>query len=152
MNTFKVIGGDNKPYGPVPTEELRRWIAQGRLNAHSLVLPEGATQWVPAGSLPEFADALRSGAQTPPPPLAGNPEAVANDILARPTELSIGDCLSAGFKFAGANFGFVAGSLIAVQALKLFVSFVPFVGGIAHFILSGVFTGGLYLAWMKRMR
>ena len=45
MANYKVIGGDLKQYGPVSTEELRKWIAEGRLNAQSLVQEYGDIEW-----------------------------------------------------------------------------------------------------------
>ena len=57
---YRIIGGDQKEYGPVRAEEVRGWIKQRRLNANSLVRSEGATDWKPLSSLPEFSGALAS--------------------------------------------------------------------------------------------
>jgi hypothetical protein len=73
-------------------------------------------------------------------------------ILERPAELRLGECLSGGFAFLGANLGFVIGSVLLVWWLNLVLSFVPFVGGILHLLFSGVLLGGLYLAVLRRMR
>lgn len=51
---YKIIGTDCKTYGPVSAEQLRQWIAQGRANALTQTLAEGATEWKPLGALPEF--------------------------------------------------------------------------------------------------
>ncbi len=51
---YKIIGIDQKVYGPVSAEQLRRWLAEGRLNQASLVLAEGTTDWKPLASFPEF--------------------------------------------------------------------------------------------------
>jgi hypothetical protein len=58
---FKIIGGDGRQYGPVSTEQLRQWIAQGRANTQTLAQAEGSADWKPLGQYPEFA------ASTPPP-------------------------------------------------------------------------------------
>jgi len=58
MANYKVIGGDLKQYGPVSAEDLRKWIADGRLNAMSLVQVHGDIEWKPLSSFPEFADLL----------------------------------------------------------------------------------------------
>lgn len=52
---YKIVGADGRPYGPVSAEDLRRWIAEGRANAHTQTLAAGATEWKPLGTLPEFA-------------------------------------------------------------------------------------------------
>jgi hypothetical protein len=55
---YKILGGDGKQYGPIPAETLREWIQQGRANAETQVLAEGATSWQALGTVAEFADAL----------------------------------------------------------------------------------------------
>ncbi|MGB7770218.1 MAG: DUF4339 domain-containing protein [Verrucomicrobiia bacterium] len=69
MANYKVIGGDLKQYGPVSTEDLRKWIADGRLNAMSLVQVHGDIEWKPLSSFPEFAEALAGKPTTLIPPL-----------------------------------------------------------------------------------
>ena len=75
MATYKMIGADQKEYGPVSAEQLRQWINEGRLNAQTQVLPEGATEWKALGEVLEFADAFKVSVQ---PTLApGSPPARA---------------------------------------------------------------------------
>jgi hypothetical protein len=59
---YKILGADGRQYGPVTAEQLRRWIVEGRANAHTQTLAEGATQWKPLGALPEFAAHFPSAA------------------------------------------------------------------------------------------
>lgn len=61
---YKIIGADGRPYGPIDTDQLWRWIAEGRANAQTQTLAPGATEWKPLGTLPEFA--AHFGAQMPP--------------------------------------------------------------------------------------
>jgi TM2 domain-containing membrane protein YozV len=70
---YKIIGADGQPYGPVNVEQIRRWIAENRLNAQTLVLVEGAAEWKPLSSLPELASELK----TVPPPIAAPPSPAA---------------------------------------------------------------------------
>lgn len=65
---YKVIGADQREYGPVSADQLRQWIAECRANAQTRVKPDGATEWQPLGSLAEFA-----GTVAPPPVLAPPP-------------------------------------------------------------------------------
>ncbi|MBI3851833.1 MAG: DUF4339 domain-containing protein [Verrucomicrobia bacterium] len=67
---FKIIGADGQQYGPVTAEQLRRWIAENRANAHTLIQPEGAAEWRALGSFPEFAGDIQP---TPPPIAAASP-------------------------------------------------------------------------------
>ncbi len=61
---YKILGSDQKEYGPITGEQLRQWITQDRVNGQSMVLIEGATEWRPLATIPEFAAAP---APLPPP-------------------------------------------------------------------------------------
>ena len=52
---YKIIGADGRTYGPATVEQLRQWIAEGRANAQTQTLADGATEWKALGALPEFA-------------------------------------------------------------------------------------------------
>jgi len=69
MAIYTIIGGDQKEYGSVTSDDLRKWITDGRLNAQSLAKEENDTEWRPLSAFPEFADVLATGS-APPPPLA----------------------------------------------------------------------------------
>lgn len=66
---YRIIGADGKPYGPITAEQLKQWIIEGRANAQTQILAEGATEWKPLGTLPEFA----SHFAPPVPPVIGPP-------------------------------------------------------------------------------
>ena len=71
---YKIIGADGQPYGPVPLEQIRRWIAENRLNAQTLVQPEGASDWRPLASFAELAAELKPPASpTAPAALSAPP-------------------------------------------------------------------------------
>ena len=44
---YKVLGADQKEYGPVSAEQIQQWIRDRRLNAQSLIMTEGAVGWKP---------------------------------------------------------------------------------------------------------
>ncbi len=76
---YKIIGADQKQYGPVSAEEMRQWIAEGRVNAQTLIQAEGEADWRPLSSFPEFATVaqpLPSG--TPLTAATGNAEAMVS--------------------------------------------------------------------------
>lgn len=69
---YKIIGADQKEYGPVSTEQLRQWIAEGRINAQTPVKAEGETTWKPIFLVPDFAASFPSTPAAPtPPPMGG---------------------------------------------------------------------------------
>jgi len=69
---FKIIGADQKPYGPVAEDQLRQWISEGRADGRTLAQAEGSTDWKPLASFPEFAALV---APATPEPSAGRPPA-----------------------------------------------------------------------------
>jgi hypothetical protein len=70
---FKIIGADQKQYGPISEVQIRQWIIDGRLNAHTQAQRDGAGDWLPLSAFPEFADIFNpapadtSSTYTPPP-------------------------------------------------------------------------------------
>ena len=67
---YKIQGSDGREYGPVTAAVLRQWLAEGRANGATRVLPEGAAEWRTIQELPEFA-----GSPVPPPRAAPAPAA-----------------------------------------------------------------------------
>ena len=61
---YKIKGADGKDYGPIDANQIRQWIAEGRINAQTLVLAEGATEW---RAISEFAEFASSFPTLPPP-------------------------------------------------------------------------------------
>jgi prepilin-type processing-associated H-X9-DG protein len=65
MLMYKIVGADQKEYGPVSVEQIHEWLASGRVNSQTLVQAEGGTAWMPLADIPELATPLAGG--TPPP-------------------------------------------------------------------------------------
>ena len=65
---YKIIGGDQKEYGLISAEDMRKWIAEGRLNTQTLTKAEGDEEFRPLGGFPEFVDALAAAAAAAEPP------------------------------------------------------------------------------------
>ena len=70
MPSYFIIGDDDKEYGPVSVDDLRKWIAENRASAESKVRIEGTTEWVPLSAVLDLAAATKS---TSPPPLPTGP-------------------------------------------------------------------------------
>jgi hypothetical protein len=68
---YKIIGTDQKEYGPVSADELRQWIYQGRANAQSWAVAYPITsEWRALGSFSEFTAALAAATPNYFPPAA----------------------------------------------------------------------------------
>ncbi len=55
---YKVLGADQKEYGPVTADTLRQWIAERRASGQTMICPDGSADWRALASFPEFSDAL----------------------------------------------------------------------------------------------
>lgn len=71
---YKIIGIDGRQYGPLAADQIRRWIAEQRVNAHTLAQSEGSTEWKPLISFSEFS----SDFTLSPPPVSASPSAAHN--------------------------------------------------------------------------
>jgi uncharacterized membrane protein len=154
---YKIIGADQKEYGPVSGEQVKRWIAEGRANAQTLVRPEGAGDWMPLASLPEFADLLgpQPGAAAAPAILAAG---LPQDLFERDYNLDIGECVSRSWDLVKSNFGILFGGVAVFMLIQGAVSLlgaIPVVGilvTLGSVFIMGPITGGLYLLYLKVLR
>ena len=65
---YRIIGADGREYGPATADQLREWIAEGRANAQTRALAEGAALWKPLVEYLEFAPLLARMASPLPAP------------------------------------------------------------------------------------
>jgi len=71
---YKVIGTDQREYGPISAEQVRQWIGERRLNSMSLGQAEDTKEWKPLTAFPDFLAALQSVAPpASPAPLPSAP-------------------------------------------------------------------------------
>ncbi len=68
---YKIIGADQKEYGPITAEQIRQWIAEGRVNGQTQVQDAAGGDWKPLASVPELAAALAPAAAPPLPAMPG---------------------------------------------------------------------------------
>jgi prepilin-type processing-associated H-X9-DG protein len=139
MANYKVIGGDHKQYGPVTLEDLRKWIAQGRLDAQNKVQLEGTDEWKSLGEIPELSEALRN--RVPPPPLPSTPVSSPCSGLAV-TSLVLG-ILGAFTCGITALFGLVLGIIAMVKVSNSRGALRG--GGLA---LAGVIVSGIFVIFI----
>jgi hypothetical protein len=157
MSTFKIIGADQKEYGPVSLEDLRRWITEGRANAQTRVQPEGSTEWITLGQVAEVAD-LFVVAPPAPPPLGEAPTPLPPDLHTRDYEVDIAGCLSRAWRLMQDNFGMIFGGALVYLLIQGGISGlaqIPLVGllfSLASLAVGGPLIGGLYFFLLKYAR
>jgi len=112
---YKILGGDGKEYGPVSAETLQQWIREGRANAQTQVQPEGGTNWIALGQVPEFAAAFAAPSAAAPGAIGavGTPTAGGGNAAQQVVGPAIGLMITAGLGVAVQVLGIV-GNLLGI--------------------------------------
>jgi uncharacterized membrane protein len=163
---YKIIGADQKEYGPVSAEQLCAWIAEGRVNGQTSVWSEGAAEWKPLAAFPDFADHLRAAPSGAPPAAAGEPAVVPPEVvLARDYSLDLGSCITRSWELVKKNLGPMVGisflvmviigvinqlvGLLSRPAINGMITEHRFsIGGIAIIIVTSILTTPVYVVLM----
>jgi hypothetical protein len=152
---YKIIGADQKEYGPISASELRQWIIQGRANALTRVQAEGSTEWKPLSDFPEFGDALAAGPSipsAPPPPIGTAPPDISPEVAIPEYTLDITGLFTRSWELVKKNFGLVVGAMALLIVIQAAISSIPRLGPIAGAILVGPLWGGIYFLLLKLIR
>ena len=133
---YTIIGGDGKEYGPITAEDLRKWIAEGRLNAQTMTKAESDAEFRPLSAFPEYADAFAPPLATPgaPPVFSSAAGFAAGDY-----ELDIGGCFSRGWELVKSNFW----PAVGVSTLITFII-------MAFSQITGLFTGPIIQGMIRQ--
>jgi hypothetical protein len=119
---YRIIGADGREYGPATVDQVREWIAEGRVNAQTKALVEGAALWKPLVEYLEFAPLL--ACMAPPLPAPGpisitptprtNPMATAGMLMGI-LSVTCGICCCHGLPF---NVLGIVFSLVALAQIR----------------------------------
>lgn len=152
---YKILGADQREYGPVSAQQIIEWVNQGRANANTKARAEGTETWLPLSSIPEFASLFTMGAtagapnaapgsSTPPPTYstaAPDSDAAAQAVLASGRTIDAGHCISRGWELVKNNFWLLVGATFVIGLIE---------GAIP--LLTGVCRGGLFILVLKLIR
>jgi uncharacterized membrane protein len=151
MANYFIIGGDGRQYGPITADDIRKWIAEGRLNAESSAKPESDAEWRPLAKFPEFADLF--GLVADPERPSAVPLAPA-DWQAQDYELDLGGCFTRSWELYTKNFGVLFAGVLIYMLIEMFFSFlgqIPLIGpvfSLGNLIIIGPLMGGLYYQYI----
>jgi hypothetical protein len=117
---YRIIGVDGREYGPISADQLRQWISENRANASTPSLTEGATDWKPLGSLPEFSTLFASAAvpatfPAAPIPWQKSSAFATTGLVLGIVSLTVGLCCCYGLPFSVTGLVF---SIIALGQIK----------------------------------
>src|SRR5437879_6122158 len=100
---YKIIGADQKQYGPISGDQIRQWISEGRVNGQTIACAEGTEEWKPIAEFPEFGFTAAPVPAAKPPDFAG--PMTREEIIARDYSLDLMSCFSRGWTLYKENFG-----------------------------------------------
>ena len=117
---YKIIGADQKQYGPISGEQIRQWISEGRVNGQTVACAEGSEDWKPIADFPEFGfTAAPVSAATPP---AFSEPLTREQILARDYSLDLMSCFTRGWALLKDNFATMVVSFLLFIVLAFAAS------------------------------
>ena len=156
---YKIIGADGRQYGPVAAEQIRQWIAEGRVDSRTAVFPDGAKDWTFAGLLPEFAALFPAGTPPAVTPLQARKTsgfATAGMVCGSISWIMLCCCAGLPFNILGLIFSLIGLSQINGQPERyegrgqaiagLVLSILSLLLGIGLFIWSAA-TGNFHYNW-----
>lgn len=124
-------------YGPAGEEEVRAWLAQGRIKPTDFVWCEGMTNWAPAGTvfggpppiggIPPLGPMGLAGAGVPPPP-GGAGGTTPNTTL-----------MSLAYESMSGRWGIAIGFSLLLPLINLAAQMIPHVGVICVLLVAGAF-------------
>ncbi|MFO1475783.1 MAG: glycerophosphoryl diester phosphodiesterase membrane domain-containing protein [Verrucomicrobiota bacterium] len=156
---YKIIGADQREYGPVSAEQVLLWIRERRANGQTQARPVDSTDWRPLSSFPEFAVAL-SEAGVPPVFSAGAAPALPplEEVLGSDYTLDIGNCFSGAWNVLKEKFGVIFGGVLIYMGIVLAIvlfGMIPIIGilfSLANVVVAGPLEGGLFYLVLRCIR
>jgi len=111
---YKIIGTDQKEYGPVASEQIHQWITQGRIHAQTRVQADGG-EWKTLGDYPEFATAFAN--RVPAPTSSPNP-LPASAPPAKTSGLAIASLVLGILGIFSCGLSAIAGLIMGIMAMS----------------------------------
>jgi hypothetical protein len=158
MATYLILGADQKQYGPVSLEQVRAWLAEGRLNQSSQIKRDDSPAWQPLAYYPELAGAIPPLMNPPPPKTEAAlgaqfqaTDAMVESMLSAPAHVDVGECLARGWRLSIDNARLFFPAVFLIWLIGTISQYIPMMG-LVYLVFHGVFYGGLYLMILKRLR
>jgi hypothetical protein len=149
---YKIIGADGKEYGPIAADVVKKWIAEGRANAQTKILPEGATEWLTVAQIPELSAFIPTiaPAATPYAPTAssiGGADLVSGPAIGLIVTAALGflaTIIGVAWNILGAGMGMNQPGVDPEMQkfVTMFSGTMGVVSGILGFVVSGLILFG----------
>lgn len=155
---YKIIGADQKEYGPVSADQLRQWVDEGRVSAQTSVWSDDGTGWKALSAYPEFATVTVGALPTLPSIPAPGPMA-ADQVSGPAIGLIVVAILGVIVQIASLIFNLVGASFFASSQMpkeawaNMFSGTIGVVSGIICILMGGlVLFGALKMKKLESYR
>ncbi len=152
---YFLIGADGREYGPFTVDQIRHWMSEGRANAYSRVRRDGETAWQALKEVPELASLTErpppaAAPAQPPPPLGL--DATVEEYVRRGATIDVNRALARAWHLVREHFLVLAGAAFLSWLTMVGVALIPVLGFFAGLVVDSVLIGGLYAAFLRRIR
>jgi len=141
---YRLLGNDQKEYGPVSLDAVKQWIAERRANARSLARAEGGADWKPLAEFPEFSAALAAAARPPSLPILPAHAGAGAVLPAAHSALAIASLVLGLLGFCSAGLSALVGLILGIVALVRIRQSEGRLGG-QGFAIAGICVSGFFL-------
>jgi hypothetical protein len=153
---YKIIGADQKEYGPITADQLRQWVTEGRVNAQTLIWSETSGNWKPLSAYPELATLLPGTSTGPAPAYPATPVGFdRSSALQKVAGPAVGLMVTAGLgllvalagvimNLTGATWAGMSGNPEAQKIAQMFGGTVGVIGNLLGIAVSAFLFFGAY--------
>jgi hypothetical protein len=159
---YFLIGTDGRHYGPVSQDDVRTWLADGRVNRFSRARRDTEAQWQALREMPEFEAATRPAFAENHVPATANagpaPATPEVHTAAVPGHLDPVACFKRAWWLLVHDFAVLAGWTLIVAMVVAATAVVPltgwlvYAGGLVGLVVNNLLMSGLYILYLSRMR
>jgi len=154
---YFLIGADGREYGPFTVDHIRQWLAEGRANAYSRVRRDGEATWQALKAVPELATLTERPPAPEAPPAPAQPafaslDEIAGDYARRGGTIDVNRALSRAWALVREHFLVLSGAAFLAWLTMVAVTLIPVVGFFVGIVVDSVIIGGLYAAFLRRIR
>lgn len=126
---YLIIGGDGQEYGPASLEQLKTWLAEGRITPETHIKKQGEDAWFTLAEFPEVFHSQPAEA-LPVEPIqpvekVKHPEPLGEmALLSRDYEIDVIDCFQRGFRLVKKNWKAAICAAFWVTVIPIVISYV----------------------------
>lgn len=156
---YFLIGTDGRHHGPLSTDDVKRWLAEGLASRYSRARRETEAQWSALREMPEFEE------ETRPPHVGGSlpteAEPGAADDEHHTTVPHAGgstggldplSCFRRSWLLVASDFAVLGGWTLLSAIVIIALSLVPGAGGVVAMPVNYLLQASVYALFLARMR